>query len=110
MILFSLIQAIPQELGKLNEYGLLGTMLILTLTVIVYLFRDSQREKKKIYIERNEKEENQNRLEKEFRNHLMQNEARLIEIIKENSEALNRNSKAFEKISLLFENKYKENS
>jgi len=97
------LQTITPELSKLSEFGLLGTMLALTITVIVYLFRDSMKEKKNIYKERNVKEEKQNELEKEFREHLISNETKLIAIIQQNSEALNRNAKAYEKFGNLFE-------
>ena len=73
---------------------------ITTLAVMVYLLYYQVRTEKK---ERQRKDDQQNALEKEFRDYLMKNQTVLYEIIQKNSEALNRNARAFELFSQLFE-------
>jgi hypothetical protein len=85
-----------QVISHLFDYSISVT----TLAVMVYLLYYQVRLEKK---ERQHKDDQQNALEKEFREYLMNNQKFLYEVIQENSEALNRNAHAFELFSKLFE-------
>ena len=74
-----------------------------TIAALIFFIYFLIKEKKTTSIERNNKESLQNEIEKEFRTYLIDSSNQLIKIISKNSEALNRNSKAFEKFSILFE-------
>ncbi|MBN2664563.1 MAG: hypothetical protein JXR68_13015 [Bacteroidales bacterium] len=84
-----LLDILPTEASKLTEYGLLGTLLLLAVSIIAYMFRDFMREKRQIHNERNVKENQQNELEKEFRNYLIETNSKLINVIEKNTDALN---------------------
>ena len=73
---------------------------IATLIMVIYLLiKDRSREQR----ERLQKENKQDITEKEFRDYLIKTQSQLTTIIEENAEALNRNARAFELFSKMFE-------